>query len=103
MTRTILMAALSAPLLSAAPAMAASNVSCSVPNHVVCTVTSDKGLREVTFVAGTPFGNIAVVDEDYRGCPKSVQVAYDSAYNVKSTQIVECSGIVAGGLKLKTN
>ncbi|MFN3549095.1 MAG: hypothetical protein ACK4U0_16540 [Mesorhizobium sp.] len=72
-------------------------INCSIPNNVVCTITSAKGLKSVRINSNTPQGTIAVVNKNYRNCPKSVQVSWDSAYQASSTQIVECSG--AMGLK----
>lgn len=68
-------------------------IDCSVPNNVVCTITSNKGLKSVKISSNTPQGTIAVVDKNYRGCPKSVQVSWDSAYQAGSTQIVECGSM----------
>jgi hypothetical protein len=68
-------------------------ISCTVPNHVVCTVTSNKGLKSVKISANTPQGTIAVVDKTYRACPKQVQVAWDSAYQASNTQLVECASM----------
>ena len=69
---------------------AAANVNCSVPNHVVCTVSSNKGIASVKFFINHNGQQLAVVNKSYRSCPKSVQVSYDSAYNVQNQQVVEC-------------
>ena len=66
-------------------------INCSVPNNVVCTITSNKGLKSVKINSNTPQGTVAVVNKSYRSCPKQVQVSWDSAYQASSTQIVECS------------
>ncbi len=76
-------------------------MSCSVPNSVVCTVTSFKGLKEVEVFSNTPQGVIKVVDKSYRNCPTSVKVGWDSAYQMSSKKIVECGGI--NKLQLKKN
>ena len=68
-------------------------ISCSVPNNVVCTITSAKGLKSVKILSNTPQGTIAVVDKTYRSCPKQVQVSWDSAYQSSGNQIVECSSM----------
>lgn len=69
---------------------AAANVNCSVPNHVVCTVTSNKGIASVKFFINHNGSQLPIVNKSYRSCPKSVQVSYDSAYHVANKQIVEC-------------
>lgn len=80
-----------------APHMASGpTINCSVPNNVVCTITSAKGLKLVRITSNTPQGTVNVVDEAYRGCPREVKVAWDSAYQMSGKQIVEC-----GGFKLK--
>ena len=102
MTRFMLAAALAANFaIPAIPALAAANVSCSVPNHVSCTVTSNRGLQRVRFMVDTPQGEMAIVDESYRNCPREVKVHYDSAFNVHDRDIRECRGIVGGGGGLK--
>lgn len=81
-----------------APQMAGPSMNCSVPNHVVCTISSTKGLKLVKITANTPQGSVNLVNKTYRSCPKSVKVSWDSAYQMAGKQIVECSG---GGFKLK--
>ncbi|WP_295813072.1 hypothetical protein [uncultured Nitratireductor sp.] len=81
-----------------APQMAGPTMNCSIPNHVVCTINSAKGLKLVKITANTPQGSVNLVDKSYNGCPKQVKVAWDSAYQMAGKQIVECSG---GGFKLK--
>jgi hypothetical protein len=75
------------------PAAGGAQISCSVPNHVSCTITSAKGLKSVKILSSTPQGTIAVVDKTYRSCPKTVQVSWDSAYPSSGHQIVECSSM----------
>ena len=77
---------------------AGATMTCSVPNNVVCTVSSAKGLKAVVVKANTGFGVVNIVDETYNACPKQVQIHWDSAYQMSGKQIVEC-----GGLKLKSN
>lgn len=85
---------------SQSKAAAAATMSCSIPNQVVCTVTSAKGLRSVLIKAQTPQGTVALVDKSYRSCPKSAKVSWDSAYHSSSTKFVECA---PAKLKLKMN
>lgn len=85
-------------LVGSAPAEAAT-MNCSVPNNVVCTVTSATGVRSIKVFSNAGFGTVAVVDKSYRNCPRSVKVSWDSAYQSSGTQIVECSGV--SGLKLR--
>ncbi|MFC5587169.1 hypothetical protein ACFPOD_18790 [Nitratireductor kimnyeongensis] len=80
-----------------APQMASPSMNCSVPNHVVCNISSTKGLKLVKITANTPQGSVNLVNKTYRSCPKSVKVSWDSAYQMAGKQIVECSG----DLKLK--
>lgn len=79
-------------------AHAVPNISCTVPNNVVCTISSSKGLKEVTIYSNTGRGTVAIVDKDYRSCPKTVNVSWDSAYPMSSKKIVECGSM---GFKLK--
>lgn len=65
------------------------SINCSVPNNVVCTITSQKGVKSVKITANTPQGTINLVNSNYN-CPKSVQVGWDSAYQAASTKVVEC-------------
>ncbi len=78
-------------------AQAAPTVNCTIPNNVVCKISSNKGIRSVKIKANTPFGTIDLVNKSYAGCPASVEVHWDSAYNSSSQQIVECSGVSGGG------
>ncbi|MCR4266402.1 hypothetical protein [Nitratireductor sp. ZSWI3] len=80
-----------APQKAAGPTM-----NCSIPNNVVCTINSTKGLKLVKIMTNTLEGTVAIVNESYAGCPKQVQVHWDSAYQMSGKQIVEC-----GGFKLK--
>ena len=85
---------------SRSKAAAATSMSCTVPNHVACTITSTKGLQSV-LIKSKPAPNVFdLVNKTYRGCPKSVKVAWDSAYQYSSTKFVECK---SANLKLKTN
>lgn len=86
-------------LAFAAPTTAnAASMSCSVPNAVVCTVTSRTGIKSVRVTGETPFGVVNLVDRSYRGCPRRVKVSWDSAYASKGKHIVECR---RGGMGLK--
>jgi hypothetical protein len=75
----------------AMPAASGAQISCSIPNNVVCTISSAKGLKSVKILSTTPQGTVAVVDKTYRSCPKQVKVSWDSAYQSSGNQIVECS------------
>ncbi len=96
-TAALVLAAGSASVAGTFVAMPASGggsaINCSVPNHVVCTITSNKGVKSVKILSNTPQGAVAVVDKSYRGCPKQVKVAWDSAYQASNTQIVECGSM----------
>ncbi|MBN7778514.1 hypothetical protein JYP49_19770 [Nitratireductor aquimarinus] len=81
-----------------APQMVGPAMNCSIPNHVVCTISSAKGLKLVKITANTPQGSVNLVNKSYNGCPKQVQVSWDSAYQMAGKQIVECNG---GGFRLK--
>lgn len=82
--------------LALAPQAAGATMNCSIPNNVVCTINSTKGLKLVKITANTPQGTVNIVDKSYNGCPKQVKVSWDSAYSMSGKQIVEC-----GGFKLK--
>jgi hypothetical protein len=75
-------------------------MNCSVPNQIKCTISSAKGIRLVRIQSNTGQGTINVVNKNYAGCPKSVSVAWDSAFPVHNKQIVECS---PARLKLKSS
>ena len=57
---------------------AGTTVNCNIPNNVVCTVSNPAGIKsvKVTVDFGN-LGNIAVVDQTYPACPKSVDVSWD--------------------------
>ncbi|XWN31422.1 MAG: hypothetical protein ROR55_28895 [Devosia sp.] len=82
----------------AAPTANAASMSCSVPNAVVCTITSRTGIKSVRVTGQTPFGVVNLVDRNYRGCPRRVKVSWDSAFSSKGRHIVECR---RGGMGLK--
>ncbi|EKF19238.1 hypothetical protein [Nitratireductor pacificus] len=82
--------------LALAPQAAGATMNCSIPNAVVCTISSTKGLKLVKITANTPQGSVNLVNKSYNGCPKQVKVSWDSAYHMSGKQIVEC-----GGFKLK--
>jgi len=67
------------------------SINCSVPNNVVCTISSAKGVKSVKISASGPNGAFDLVNKNYRSCPKQVKVSWDSAYQENSTKIVECS------------
>jgi hypothetical protein len=69
------------------------SMSCSVPNNVVCTISSSKGVKSVKISANGPYGAFNLVDKTYRSCPKQVKVSWDSAYQSSGNQIVECSSM----------
>lgn len=66
-------------------------INCQIPNNVVCTISSSKGISSVKITANTPQGQVFLVNKTYPGCPKQVKVSWDSAYHSSGTQIVECS------------
>ncbi|RST87319.1 hypothetical protein EJC49_05815 [Aquibium carbonis] len=76
-------------------AMPASNggasINCSVPNNVVCTISSAKGVKSVKISANGPYGAFDLVNKSYRNCPRQVKVSWDSAYQESGTKIVECA------------
>ncbi|MCQ0990245.1 hypothetical protein [Jiella marina] len=69
---------------------AGASISCSIPNAVVCSISSNKGIRSVKIRANGPNGPFNLVNKSYPGCPKSVKVSWDSAYHSSSKQVVEC-------------
>lgn len=83
---------------AAAPMAAGAAMNCSVPNNVVCTISSNKGIRSVRITANTPIGTVNLVNKTYHSCPKQVKVSWDSAYQNSGNYIVECS---TGKLLLK--
>lgn len=68
-------------------------ISCTVPNNVSCKITSTNGLKSVLIKAGAAQDNVALVDKSYNGCPKQVTVTWDSAYQMGSKTIVECTSM----------
>ena len=75
----------------AAPMAAGASMNCSIPNNVVCTISSAKGLKSVKITANTPQGTINLVNKSYHSCPKQVTVSWDSAFQNPRNQIVECA------------
>jgi hypothetical protein len=69
------------------------SLDCSIPNNVVCTVSSNKGVKSVRVTANGPYGAFNLVDKAYRACPKQVTISWDSAYHSTGHQIVECSSM----------
>jgi hypothetical protein len=94
-TAALVLAAGSASFAGKFVAMPASkggaSINCSIPNNVVCTISSAKGVKSVKISASGPNGAFDLVNKSYRSCPKQVKVSWDSAYQGNSTQIVECS------------
>jgi hypothetical protein len=78
-------------------AQAKPNLNCTVPNNVVCKISSNKGIRSVKVQANTPLGTVDLVNKSYVSCPALVEVSWDSAYNASEPQIAECSGVSGGG------
>jgi hypothetical protein len=57
---------------------AGTTVNCAIPNNIVCTVSNPAGIKSVkVMVDFGNLGNIAVVDEAYVSCPKTVNVHWD--------------------------
>jgi hypothetical protein len=102
LTAAAVVAAIASPAFAqsfaTAPARSGASISCSIPNNVVCTITSQKGLKKVVIKSNTPQGTVNLVNKTYYSCPKSVTVSWDSAYHSSSNQFTECSGA-----KLKLN
>jgi hypothetical protein len=82
-----------AQIKAAAPTARAATMSCTVPNNVSCKITSAKGLKSVLIKAGAAQDNVALVDKSYNGCPKQVTVTWDSAFQMGSKKIVECTSM----------
>ena len=103
---TVLVASAIAPSMAgqqvaALQARASYAIKCTVPNNVACTITSTKGIMQVTIKTESLGETINLVNKSYEGCPKEVKVTWDSAYQSTERKVVECSGVV--GTKLKTN
>lgn len=101
---TVLVASAIAPSMAgqkAASTRSSYTINCTVPNAVVCTISSPKGIKSVNFKGG-PVGEnpFNLVNKSYEGCPKEVKVSWDSAYqSPKALRFVtECSGVI-GNLK----
>jgi len=71
----------------------AASMTCTVPNNVSCNISSAKGIKSVLIKAGAAQGNVALVNKSYNSCPKQVTVTWDSAYQMGSKSIVECSSM----------
>jgi hypothetical protein len=85
--------ATAAQVKTASPVSRAASMTCTVPNNVSCKIMSTKGLKSVLIKAGAAQDNVALVDKSYNGCPKQVTVTWDSAYQMGSKKIVECSSM----------
>jgi hypothetical protein len=73
-------------------AHAVPTVNCTIPNNVVCNISSTKGIASVRYQMNNPFGPglLDLVNETYSNCPKNVSVHWDSAYHSVSSTIREC-------------
>lgn len=73
-------------------AQAVPTVNCTIPNHVVCNISSPKGIKSVRYQMNNPFGPglLDLVNETYSNCPRSVTVHWDSAYQPVASTITEC-------------
>lgn len=74
------------------PARAA-GINCTIPNNVSCKITSAKGIKSVLIKAGAAQGNVVLVNKSYNACPKQVTVTWDSAFQMGSKSIAECSSM----------
>ncbi|MCB1447394.1 MAG: hypothetical protein KDJ87_16770 [Rhizobiaceae bacterium] len=83
--------ATAAQLKAATTVTRAANMTCTIPNNVSCKITSRKGIKSVLIKAGAAQGNVPLVSKTYAGCPTLVTVTWDSAYQMGSKQIVECT------------
>jgi hypothetical protein len=74
---------------------AGSNITCAIPNNVVCTVSNPLGIKSVKVNVnfGGGIGNVAVVDETYVSCPKSVNVHWDPIVPNYAFTVEACSGL----------
>ena len=89
---------------------AGTTINCNIPNNVVCTVSNPAGVKsvKVTVDFGN-LGNIAVVDETYPACPKSVDVHWDPIVPNYDFTVEACSELkltngnplVVGGATVK--
>ena len=68
--------------------------SCSIPNNVVCTVSSPFGVKHVTVTLHTSRGDAKVVDESFR-CESPVQVSWDPIVPSSSMKVDTCDSLSA--------
>ena len=87
---------------------AGTTVSCAIPNNVVCKVSNPAGIKSVKVMVnfGGGIGTVAVVNEAYPSCPKTVDVHWDPIVPNYAFAVEECSGLKVtngqppvGGLK----
>ena len=71
----------------------AAGINCTIPNNVSCKITSAKGIKSVLIKAGAAQGNVVLVNKSYNACPKQVTVTWDSAFQMGSKSIGECSSM----------
>lgn len=88
--------ATAAQMKAATPTTRSAGINCTIPNNVSCKITSAKGLKAVLIKAGAAQDYVALVNKTYNGCPKQVTVTWDSAFQMGSKLITECTSM---GLK----
>ena len=85
--------AAAAQMKAATPTARAASMTCTIPNNVSCKITSNKGVKSVLIKASAAQDNVALVNKSYNGCPKQVTVTWDSAFQMGSKKIVECTSM----------
>jgi hypothetical protein len=79
--------------MKAANTTRAAGINCTIPNNVSCQISSAKGIKSVLIKAGAAQGNVVLVNKSYNSCPKQVTVTWDSAFQMGSKSIAECSSM----------